>query len=154
MDLYDCGRSSSFAALIFVGYLQGIPLIGVRYTFPLALHSTSWLNISMNHLNTVLDAISHPSRRAILERLSRGPSRVTEIAEPFEMSLNAISKHLKVLEGAGLIHREVRGREHFIEFRGEPLRLVSSWVHHYEQFWGQHLDRFEDHFKQKRKTKP
>jgi DNA-binding transcriptional ArsR family regulator len=108
----------------------------------------------MHNLNTVLDAISHPSRRAILERLSRGPSRVTEIAEPFEMSLNAVSKHLKVLEGAGLIHREVRGREHFIEFRGEPLRLVSTWVHHYEQFWSQHLDRFEDHFKQKRKRKP
>ena len=108
----------------------------------------------MDNLTTVLDAISHPSRRAILDRLSRGPARVTEIAEPFEMSLNAVSKHLKVLEGAGLIRREVHGREHFIEFRGEPLRLVSTWVHHYEQFWSQHLDRFEDHFKQKRKKKP
>ncbi len=108
----------------------------------------------MDNLTTVLDAISHPSRRAILERLSKGPSRVTEIAEPFDMSLNAVSKHLKVLEGAGLIRREVQGREHFIEFRGEPLRLVSAWVHHYEQFWSGHLDRFEQHFKTKRKKKP
>ncbi len=108
----------------------------------------------MDNLTAVLDAISHPSRRAILDRLSRGPARVTEIAEPFDMSLNAVSKHLKVLEGAGLIHREVQGREHFIEFSGAPLRLVSTWVHHYEQFWSQHLDRFEEHFKAKRKRKP
>ena len=108
----------------------------------------------MDNLSAILDAVSNPSRRAILDRLFRGPARVTEIAEPFEMSLNAVSKHLKVLEGAGLIRRDVRGREHFIEFRGEPLRLVSAWAHHYEQFWSQHLDRFEDHFRQKRKKKP
>ena len=108
----------------------------------------------MDNLTTVLDAISHPSRRAILDRLSRGPARVTEIAEPFDMSLNAVSKHLKVLEGAGLIRRDIQGREHFIEFRGEPLRAVSKWVHHYEQFWSRHLDHLEAHFKAKRKRKP
>jgi DNA-binding transcriptional ArsR family regulator len=108
----------------------------------------------MDHLGNVLDAIAHPSRRAILDRLARGPARVTEIAEPFDMSLNAVSKHLKVLEGAGLIRREVVGREHFIEFRGEPLRLVSTWVHEYEKFWTQRLDRLEAHFKEKRRRKP
>ena len=107
----------------------------------------------MNNLTNVLGAISHPSRRAILDRLSRGPARVTEIAEPFEMSLNAVSKHLKVLEGAGLIHREKQGRDHVIEFRGEPLRAVSSWVHFYEQFWNRKLDRFEAHFKEKGRKK-
>jgi len=108
----------------------------------------------MDHLGNVLDAIAHPSRRAILDRLARGPARVTEIAEPFDMSLNAVSKHLKVLEGAGLIRREVLGREHFIEFRGEPLRLVATWVHEYEKFWTQRLDRLEAHFKEKRRRKP
>ena len=108
----------------------------------------------MDNLSNVLDAVAHPSRRAILDRLLQGPARVTEIAEPFDMSLNAVSKHLKVLEGAGLIRREVLGREHFIEFRGEPLRLVSTWVHPYERFWTQRLDRLEAHFKQKRRRKP
>jgi len=108
----------------------------------------------MDKLSNVLGAISHPSRRAILARLSRGPARVTEIAQPFDMSLNAVSKHLKVLEGAGLIRREVQGREHVIEFRGAPLRLVSTWMHEYERFWSQHLDRFEQHFNEKRKRKP
>src|ERR1700687_73693 len=108
----------------------------------------------MDKLSNVLGAISHPSRRAILARLSRGPARVTEIAQPFDMSLNAVSKHLKVLEGAGLIRREVQGREHVIEFRGAPLRLVSTWMHEYERFWSQHLDRFEQHCNEKRKRKP
>ena len=107
----------------------------------------------MDSLSAVLDAISHPSRRAILDRLARGPARVTEIAEPFDMSLNAVSKHLKVLEGAGLIHREVQGREHFIEFRGAPLKQVSAWVHVHEKFWNERLDRLEAHFKEKRRKK-
>jgi DNA-binding transcriptional ArsR family regulator len=106
---------------------------------------------AMDNLTHVLDAIAHPSRRAILDRLARGPARVTEIAEPFDMSLNAVSKHLKVLEGAGLIKRDVQGREHFIEFQAAPLRLVSSWVHEYERFWTQRLDRLEAHFKQRKR---
>ena len=107
----------------------------------------------MNDLSTVLGAISHPSRRAILHRLVDGPARVTEIAAPFEMSLNAVSKHLKVLEGAGLIGREVQGREHLIHFRGEPLRMVSQWVHEYERFWTQRLDRLEQYFENERRKK-
>jgi DNA-binding transcriptional ArsR family regulator len=112
-----------------------------------------WLNISMDDLTNVLGAVSHPSRRAILDRLVRGPARVTEIAEPFDMSLNAVSKHLKVLEAAGLIRREVVGREHFIEVRAAPLRKVSEWVHEYERYWTEHLDRVESYFKEKRKAK-
>ncbi len=101
----------------------------------------------MNDLSTVLGAISHPSRRAILHRLADGPARVTEIAAPFDMSLNAVSKHLKVLEGAGLVDREVQGRDHLIRFRAEPLRMVSKWVHEYERFWTERLDRLEQYFK-------
>jgi DNA-binding transcriptional ArsR family regulator len=104
----------------------------------------------MDDLSTVLGAISHPSRRAILHRLADGPARVTEIAAPFEMSLNAVSKHLKVLEGAGLIDREVQGRDHVIRFRGAPLRMVSDWVHEYQQFWTERLDRLEQYFQHKR----
>ena len=107
----------------------------------------------MNDLSTVLSAISHPSRRAIIAQLVNGPARVTEIAEPFDMSLNAVSKHLKVLERAGLVHREKQGRDHIIEFRGEPLRQVAGWVHEYERFWNQHLDRLESYFIEKRKRK-
>ena len=107
----------------------------------------------MSDLSAVLGAISHPSRRAIIGRLAKGPARVTEIAAPFDMSLNAVSKHLKVLEEAGLVHREKRGRDHVIEFRGEPLRQVAGWVHEYERFWTEHLDRLESYFIEKRKPK-
>src|SRR3954447_24090948 len=100
----------------------------------------------MNGLSNVLGAVSHPSRRAILERLADGPAWVTEIAAPFDMSLNAVSKHLKVLEGAGLVDREVQGRDHIIQFRGESLRLVSDWVHEYQRFWTERLDRLEQYF--------
>ena len=105
----------------------------------------------MYRLDHTLNAISHPARRAMLERLSKGSARVTEIAEPFAMSLNAVSKHLKVLEGAGLIEREKRGRDHIIALRADPLRQVSTWVHEYERFWTERLDRLEAHFQQKRK---
>jgi len=105
----------------------------------------------MDHLSPVLDAISHPSRRAILSRLSKGPARVTEIAEPFAMSLNAVSKHLKVLEAAGLVHRDRQGRDHVMALRAEPLKSVSRWLHPYERYWSGQLDRLEDHFTNKRK---
>jgi DNA-binding transcriptional ArsR family regulator len=107
----------------------------------------------MDDLSTVLGAISHPSRRAILQRLADGPARVTEIAAPFDMSLNAVSKHLKVLEGAGLVDREVQGRDHLIRFRGEPLRMVSDWVHEYQEFWTERLDRLEQYFKNEKAKK-
>jgi DNA-binding transcriptional ArsR family regulator len=107
----------------------------------------------MDDLSAVLGAISHPSRRAILHRLADGPARVTDIAAPFDLSLNAVSKHLKVLEGAGLVERERSGRDHVIRFRGEPLRLVQRWVHEYERFWTERLDRLEQYFTDKRRKK-
>jgi DNA-binding transcriptional ArsR family regulator len=107
----------------------------------------------MNDLSAVLGAISHPSRRAIIARLAKGPARVTDIAEPFDMSLNAVSKHLKVLEEAGLIQREKQGRDHIIEFRAAPLQQVAGWVHEYARFWTEHLDSLESHFIEKRKRR-
>jgi DNA-binding transcriptional ArsR family regulator len=107
----------------------------------------------MERLTDVLSAISHPTRRAIIGRLAIGPARFLDIAEPFDVALNAITKHLKLLERAGLIEREKRGREVFISLRPEPLRLVAEWVHEYERFWNERLDEFEGYFKAKRKKR-
>lgn len=101
-------------------------------------------------LTNVLTAISHPTRRAIIDRLSGGPARFSDVARPFDTALNAVTKHLKLLERAGLIAREKRGREVFISFRAEPLRQVAGWVHEYERFWNERLDRFQHHFKSKK----
>lgn len=108
----------------------------------------------MDSLSNVLTAIAHPSRRAIIRQLAAGPARFTDIARPFDLSLNAVTKHLKLLERAGLISRERQGREVLISFRPEPLRLVLGWVHEYEQFWSERLDQFEAHFKSRRRKKP
>ena len=107
----------------------------------------------MEQLTDVLSAISHPTRRAIIGRLANGPARFLAIAEPFDVALNAITKHLKLLERAGLIEREKRGREVLISLRPQALRLVADWVHEYERFWNQKLDEFEDYFKQQKRSK-
>ena len=119
----------------------------------LALSYTLGCNVYMNQLSDVLTAISHPSRRAIIEQLSAGPARFTDIAEPFDTALNSVTKHLKLLERAGLIARRKQGREVFISFRGEPLRQVAGWVHEYERFWNTHLDQFEGYFTRKKQKK-
>jgi DNA-binding transcriptional ArsR family regulator len=107
----------------------------------------------MDHLSDVLTAISHPTRRAIIGQLSNGPARFLEIAEPIDTALNAVTKHLKLLDRAGLIERRKQGREVFISLQGAPLREVAAWVHPYERFWNERLDQFEQYFKDKRKRK-
>jgi DNA-binding transcriptional ArsR family regulator len=102
-------------------------------------------------LDTTLLAICDPTRRAILDRLTRGPARVTDVAEPFAMSLAAVSKHVKVLEQAGLIRRTKNGREHTLELEAAPLREVRQWVSHFEQYWTERLDRLEAYFNQRKK---
>jgi DNA-binding transcriptional ArsR family regulator len=105
----------------------------------------------MDELTDVLTAISHPTRRAIIGQLANGPARFLDVAKPFDTALNAVTKHLKMLERAGLIERQKQGREVLISLRAEPLRLVAGWVHEYEQFWNERLDKFEQHFKDKKK---
>ena len=100
----------------------------------------------MDRLSNVLSAISHPSRRAIIGQLALGPARFLDVAKPFDTALNAVTKHLKMLERAGLIERQKQGREVLISLRGEPLREVAVWAHAYERFWNKHLDDFEKHF--------
>ena len=107
----------------------------------------------MNELTAVMSAISHPTRRAIIEQLANGPARFLEIAKQFDTALNAVTKHLRLLERAGLIERRKQGREVYISLRGEPLKEVAQWVHVYERFWNQRLDEFEQYFKDKNSTK-
>ena len=101
----------------------------------------------------MLTAISHPTRRAIIGQLAKGPARFLDVAAPQDMALNAVTKHLKMLERAGLIDREKKGREVLISFRAEPLRQAARWVHEYEPFWNQRLDQFQQHFRDKKKKR-
>jgi DNA-binding transcriptional ArsR family regulator len=106
-------------------------------------------------LSTTFAALADPTRRAILARLASGEASVTELAQPFDMSMPGVSKHLKVLERAGLI---ARGREaQWRPCRLEPARLkdVSDWVEHYRVIWEQRLDRLDDYLQeiQKKGTK-
>jgi len=107
--------------------------------------------MGMDPLTNVLTAISHPTRRAIIGQLANGPARFLDIAKPHHTALNAVTKHLKMLERAGLIEREKHGREVLISFRGEPLREVAGWVHEYEPFWNERLDQFQQYFRDKKK---
>ena len=104
----------------------------------------------MDQLTDLFAAMAHPSRRAIMSRLARGPARFSDVAQDFDTALNAVTKHLKVMERAGLIERTRKGREVFISLRAAPLREAAEWIHHYEQFWTQRLDTFQQHFKDKR----
>jgi DNA-binding transcriptional ArsR family regulator len=105
----------------------------------------------MDDLANVFIAISHPSRRSIIRRLAEsGPTRFTDIAAPLDVALNAVTKHLKLLERAGLITRERQGREVFLSLRGKPLREVAGWVHEYERFWNERLDEFKENFVDKK----
>ena len=94
-------------------------------------------------LDRVFRALADPTRRAILRALTRSPATINEIARPFAVSLNAISKHVMVLERAGLLHREVKGREHHCRIDPRPLREANAWLEHYRQFWDQRLDALQ-----------
>jgi DNA-binding transcriptional ArsR family regulator len=102
-------------------------------------------------LNDTFLALSDPTRRAILDRLRSGPALVTAIAEPFDISLNAVSKHLKILERAGLIQRKISGRNHECSLNSKPLQSASAWLDTYEKFWGERLNALENHLVRKRK---
>src|SRR4029450_11124489 len=94
-------------------------------------------------LDHVLTAISDPTRRAILDRLMRGPARVTDIAEPFDISLAAVSKHVQMPARAGRVRRPRQGREHTLSLDARPLRQVVRWTSRYERFWTERLDHLE-----------
>lgn len=94
-------------------------------------------------LNHTLLALADPTRRAILQRLSNGEARVTEVAKPFAMSLNAVSKHILVLERAQLVHRRRAGRDHFLSFNPKPLDDAAKWMETQRSLWTARLDALE-----------
>jgi len=106
----------------------------------------------MDQLTDVFNALSHPTRRAIIGQLANGPARFLDVAGSFDTALNSVTKHLKLLERAGLIERRKKGREVIISFRGKPLRQVAGWVHEYERFWNERLDQFQQFFRDKKTT--
>ncbi len=99
--------------------------------------------MSSDHLSATFSALADPTRRAILARLVSGEKSVTELAEPFEISLPAVTKHLKVLERAGLITRGREAQWRPCRLEASPLRDVSDWVERYRAFWEQSLDRLD-----------
>src|SRR5436309_14407424 len=90
-------------------------------------------------LDRIFSAVSDPTRRSILARLADSDARVTEVASAFPISLNSTSKHIRVLEGAGLVRRTVRGREHILSLEAGPLAEAAEWIQHYRRFWGDQL---------------
>src|SRR3954471_736397 len=107
--------------------------------------------MAADHLSTTLAALADPTRRALLARLALGETSVTPLAEPFAMSLTAVSKHLKVLERAGLV---VRGREaqwRPCRLQAGPLQDVAGWVEHYRRFWEESFDRLDEYLQQLKK---
>jgi DNA-binding transcriptional ArsR family regulator len=95
-------------------------------------------------MNGVFHALAHDVRREMLGRLAMGELTVGELAEPLDMSLAAASKHVKVLERSGLVHRTVDGRRHVCRLEPGPLASVSAWLAFYERFWNERLDALED----------
>ena len=102
-------------------------------------------------METVLDstyaALAHPTRRELLDILRTGPMRVTDLADPFAVSLAAVSKHVGVLEGAGLVRRTVTGREHMLALEAGPLLDARIWIDTYRGFWEGRLDALEAHLR-------
>ncbi|WP_433302254.1 ArsR/SmtB family transcription factor [Actinoplanes sp. CA-030573] len=103
--------------------------------------------MATDQLSVVFGALADPTRRAILARLADGPATVNEIAEPFDLTLPAISKHLKVLERAGLISRGRQAQWRPCTLEAEPLREASDFLGRYRQFWEESFDKLDSHLK-------
>jgi DNA-binding transcriptional ArsR family regulator len=99
-------------------------------------------------LNLTFAALSDPTRRRILHHLSKGDRCVTDLARPYSMSLPAVSKHLRVLERAGLVRRRRNGRVHSLKLQAAPMAQVSRWIEDYRRFWEDSLDRLGGYLEQ------
>lgn len=99
------------------------------------------VELTTSQLDLVFHALSDATRRAMVRVLAEGPRKVSELAAPFTMSLAAASKHVRVLERAGLLRREIRGRTHICTLNPVPLAASEAWIAQYEHFWNQRLDR-------------
>jgi len=97
----------------------------------------------MDALDDTLTALADPTRRAILAQLAQGEARVTELAQPFAISLNSVSKHIRMLERAGLVRRRVAGRDHFLSFDPAPLTAAERWIADQKALWAWRMGRLE-----------
>jgi len=104
--------------------------------------------VAIDRLSVIFGALADPTRRAILARLAKGGASVTEVAEPFDMSLPAVSKHLKVLERAGLVSRGKEAQWRPAALEAGPLKEIDAWVERYRVIWEQRLDRLDDYLKE------
>jgi DNA-binding transcriptional ArsR family regulator len=104
-------------------------------------------------LDRVFAAVSDPTRRAILARLADSDARVTDLARQFPISLNSTSKHIRVLEGAGLVRRQVRGREHILTLDAAPLAEAAGWMEHYRAFWSDQLASLDAFVTRRRRSR-
>lgn len=110
--------------------------------------------MSADPLSATFAALADPTRRAILSRLAQGGASVTELAKPFDMSLPAVTKHLKVLERAGLITRAKEAQWRPCRLEATPLREVADWVDQYRQHWEARFDRLEDYLRELQQSPP
>ena len=108
--------------------------------------------MATDRLSTTFSALSDPTRRAILARLTSGEASVTELARPFQMSLPAVSKHLKVLQRAGLIEQGRHAQWRPCSLRAQPLQEVDDWVEQYRRFWEESFDRLDDYLRELQKV--
>jgi DNA-binding transcriptional ArsR family regulator len=122
---------------------SGLPYLTIRLP-----NQSVHYSMARDHLTATFSALADPTRRAILARLALGESSVTSLAEPFAMSLPAISKHLKVLERAGLIARSREAQWRPCRLKAAPLKEATDWLEHYRQFWEESLDRLEEHLRE------
>ncbi len=136
--------SPRFAAGFFYGLRSGELIFNNMVDFlvwrPIF---NNMVELSVPHLDTVFHALGDATRRTMLRDLSRGERTVSQLAEPFDISLAAASKHIKALENAGLIRREVRGRTHVCRLAPERLAEAHEWLDFYRQFWNSRLDILE-----------
>ncbi len=103
--------------------------------------------MAIDHLSATFSALADPTRRAILARLASGEASVTELARPFRMTLPAVSKHLKVLQRAGLIEQGRHAQWRPCRLEARPLREVDDWVEQYRRFWDESFDRLDDYLR-------
>ena len=116
---------------------------------PLDLYLTHRLNNDVDRLSQTFAALADPTRRAILARLAKGEATVSDLARPFDISLPAVSRHLKVLEGAGLIEREADAQWRVCRIHGKGLREAHGWLERYRAYWDESLDRLAEYLETK-----
>jgi len=102
------------------------------------------VNYSSRQLDSIFSALADSTRRRILEQLSQGAFTVTELAEPYDISLPAVSKHLRVLEKAGLLIRQKDGRIHYCSFDARPIKGAAKWLERYKRFWEAQFDALDE----------